>query len=74
VILTIQNPKGGDVEIGIYDLLGKKVREFTLSGAKEGKIKWDATDASGNTVSSGVYFAKATNNANSAHIKLIYLK
>jgi hypothetical protein len=72
VLINYSNPnKGGD--IAIYNIQGQLIRTFNLTG-KEGKIIWDATDASGNTVSSGVYFAKAANKANSAYIKLIYLK
>jgi hypothetical protein len=63
--------KGGT--IAIYDIQGQQVRTFNLTG-KEGKIIWDACDAQGNKVCSGLYFAKATNNINSSYIKLIYLK
>jgi hypothetical protein len=39
------------------------------------KINWDATDAMGNKVSSGIYFARAnSNNQKSSTIELIYLK
>ncbi len=74
VILTLENPKGGDVEIAIYDLLGKKVKEFTLNGAKEGQIEWDAEDAQGNKVSSGLYLVRASTPRQSQSIRLIYLK
>ncbi len=61
-------------EISIYNLMGQKIKTFTIESGKEAKIIWDATDASGKTVCSGIYFAKIGNNDNSNYIKLIYLK
>ena len=66
-----QKEKGGKLEI--YDIEGRKVRAYNLTG-KEGKIEWDATDASGKTVSSGIYFARAEASQNQQTIKLTYLK
>jgi hypothetical protein len=60
-------------ELFIYDIQGKKIRGYDLS-RKEGKIIWDARDAMGNKISSGIYFARAVNNDKGANIKLIYLK
>jgi len=45
-----------------------------LEGGEVGKINWDATDASGERVSSGIYFAKAKTSQSSQAIKLIYLR
>ena len=71
-IITYYNAKGG--EIGIFDIKGQLVRTFFTGGENEGRIKWDATDASGKTVSSGIYFARAEASQSSNTIKLIYLK
>jgi hypothetical protein len=74
VIIAFKNPGGGDVEIGIFDISGRKINSFTLKGKSEGKISWDACDAMGNKVSSGIYFAKAGASQTQISIKLIYLK
>ncbi len=63
--------KGGDIEI--YNIIGQKIRTLT-STIEEGKIIWDARDALGNKVSSGIYFARAKTFRNSETIKLLYLK
>ena len=60
-------------EIAIYNSQGQLVKTFKIT-AKEGKIVWDATDSSGKKVSSGIYFARASNRQYSSVIKLIYLK
>jgi len=72
VTINYSNLKGG--EIGIYDIQGKLIRTYLLEGGEVGKINWDATDASGERVSSGIYFAKAKTSQSSQAIKLIYLR
>jgi hypothetical protein len=71
-VITYSNLKGGD--IGIYDIKGQLVRAFSVEGEKGGKIKWDATDALGNKVSSGIYFARARASQKTQTIKLLYLR
>ena len=73
-MITFNNLEGNDTEIEIFNLLGQRIRSFNVEGAKEGRIVWDATDALGNKVSSGIYFARARASRNSSVIKLIYLK
>jgi len=77
--ITYSNLKGG--EIRIFDIEGQLIRTFFTGGENEGRIKWDATDASGKTVSSGIYFARAQYGSkataasqSSTCVKLIYLK
>ncbi len=41
---------------------------------KEGKVIWDATDATGNKVSSGIYFVRVRGATKSGTIKLVYLR
>jgi flagellar hook assembly protein FlgD len=60
--MTADSPGAGlsgfDVELAIYDLLGRKVR--TLVGARLGsgnwRVLWNGKDDSGQDVSSGIYF------------------
>lgn len=72
VTINYSTLKGG--EIGIYDIQGKLIRTFALEGGENGKIYWDATDASGEKVSSGIYFARARGAINYSTMKLTYLK
>lgn len=54
----------GPVSINLYDLLGRKVREWTFNsgqpGARTGtnQLLWDGTDESGRKVSKGGYLAQ----------------
>jgi hypothetical protein len=61
-------------KIDIYDIQGQLIRSYIIEGGENGKIIWDATDAMGNKVSSGIYFAKAEASQESSVIKLLYLK
>jgi flagellar hook assembly protein FlgD len=71
-LLTYSNLEGGEIEI--FNISGQLVRTFHIDTRKEGKIIWDATDAMGNKVSSGIYFARAKAINNAETIKLLYLK
>jgi hypothetical protein len=71
-IITYNNLKGGEIEI--YNINGQKIRTFKTAEIKEGQIEWDARDALGNKVSSGIYFARAGGDYNNAAIKLLYLR
>lgn len=47
----------GDVEVSIYDALGRRVSSEVLQGATSTKrYVWDATDMAGRAVPSGLYF------------------
>ncbi len=51
-------PTRSDIELNVYDILGRKVRtlaEGTLDAGKH-SVTWDATDDRGKKVASGVYF------------------
>jgi hypothetical protein len=70
-IITYNQLEGGDIEI--YNIRGRKIRTLATK-AKGGKIIWDARDALGNKISSGIYFARARGTAGYSTLKLIYLK
>ena len=71
-LINYSNLKGGDIEI--YDITGRLVTRIDCGGRQEGKVTWDATDASGEKVCSGIYFARARIAAGAVAAKLIYLK
>jgi len=72
VLISYSNLKGG--EIAIYDIQGKLIKVFALEGGEDGQINWDATDASGETVSSGIYFARARASQESHAVKLLLVR
>ena len=80
ISITLSNLywKGGDyISLTIFDITGRKVKEFNLKDAFRGgevQINWDATDASGKSVSSGVYFARVSTPQTSKTIKLLLLR
>jgi PKD repeat protein len=51
-------PASGHIDLSVYNLLGRKVKTLVDDYCESGQyeISWDATDAGGNKVSSGVYF------------------
>ena len=71
-LITCSNLKGGEIEI--YNITGQLVKTLQVGSSKEGKIIWDATDAAGEKVSSGIYFARAAGATGIRTLKLIYLK
>lgn len=72
--ILFSNPEGGNIEITIYDILGKVVKSFKINDGKEGTIEWNATDDSGTGVSSAVYFVKAKSSGMETTILLVYLR
>lgn len=59
-IISYQIPEMSNVQIKIYDSLGKEVRTLVNETKSAGKynILWDGRDNYGNRVASGVYFYK----------------
>ena len=57
-LIKYQTSQPGNVEIVIYDVLGKEVKTLIDENKDAGthQIIWDARDNSGNEVASGVYF------------------
>ena len=51
-------PQNADVEITIYNILGRKVKTLNLGHQAPGykTVTWDGKDNSGNEVASGIYF------------------
>jgi len=57
-VLHYSLPYDGEVELAIYDLLGRRVRtlESGFKTAGEYVMKWNGVDEKGRSVASGVYF------------------
>ena len=69
--IILKNGNGGDGDIAIYDIKGGLIKIIRV---EDGEAKWDATDAQGKTISSGVYFAGLAASPKSQIIKLLFLK
>ncbi len=71
-IITYSGMEGGEIEI--YNINGQLIRKLGTEQNLEGQIKWDAQDAMGNKISSGIYFARARAGQIDKTLKLIYLR
>ncbi|MFA6470819.1 MAG: heparinase II/III family protein [Candidatus Latescibacterota bacterium] len=69
-------PAPGKVNLIVYDIAGRKVRELILTQLPTGihSAFWDGRDASGRPVSSGVYFARLTMGKYTAVRKMLLMK
>jgi hypothetical protein len=54
--------KAGRVQVSIYDVTGRRVRNLAdrVFPAGESKLEWDGTDDSGGKVARGVYFVRSS--------------
>jgi len=76
-MISLNIGKGGDIEIGIYDVNGRLVKQLFKGGnLPKGThdFTWDATDASSEKITSGIYFVKAVTPQGLQTLKLVYLK
>jgi len=68
-------PEAADVEIGIYDVAGRQVFSLVKGNLAAGSYSrdWAGTDAAGNTVGAGVYFARMRTGGVVHAIRTVYL-
>lgn len=62
------------IRIGVYDLLGRKVRSLEAVGGGSSLAVWDGRDNYGQPVASGVYLMKAETSGYSAVTKSLLMK
>ena len=69
-------PTYNPVQVHIYNLLGRRVREWNLAAVPAGtyELEWDGANASGLEVASGVYFYRITAGPYTASKKMLLLK
>ncbi len=74
--IQFSNPTTQEVQLIIYDILGKKVKELVNQVLPSGwhTFIWDATDIMGNQVSSGIYFYALETREEKIVNKLIFNK
>ena len=75
-VISYTLPKSGNVEIKIYDSLGKEVRSLINEEKKAGRynIMWDSRDNYGGRVSSGIYFYTIRSGSFAETKKMVLLK
>jgi hypothetical protein len=60
--VAFQLGRGQEVRVGVYDLKGRRIREFALGELSAGahSVGWDGRDANGHDVAAGVYLVRLT--------------
>jgi hypothetical protein len=68
--------RASDVEIVIYDVLGRQVRRLLAGVRPSGvhTVSWDATNDSGDVVPAGVYFYRIATRAEERVVRVILLR
>jgi flagellar hook assembly protein FlgD len=74
--ITFQLKQPSFINLEIYNVLGKKIKTLLNEYIYRGfhKIIWDGRDGHNNTVSSGIYIIKISNNINSKINKSVLIK
>jgi hypothetical protein len=69
-------PKDCELEIAIYNILGRKVRTLVKEFQKSGqhRVEWDGKDEEGKEVSSGIYFYRIKTPEFSQAKKMVLLR
>jgi len=69
-------PEVSDVRIEFYDISGREIRSLLLPDCRSGEncVIWDGRDDTGQSVASGTYFCRLTDNENSAFARLMLIK
>lgn len=75
-IINYDLPKDSEVQLIIYDLMGRKVKTLMNGTQSAGRntAVWYANDESGNKVSAGVYLARMITNSKVYTQKMVYMK
>ena len=68
-------PSAAPVELGIYDLGGRRVQVLASGSADAGRhrMRWDGTDQSGARVAAGIYFARFHTTGFDRTVRLVVL-
>jgi len=75
-VLTLRLQETGSALIKIYDVKGRLVSTIAQQNAAKGEqqITWNGTDNRGNSLPSGIYFAKLTSGKQTSTKKLVIIK
>ncbi|MCE2448422.1 MAG: T9SS type A sorting domain-containing protein, partial [Candidatus Latescibacteria bacterium] len=69
-------PQAADVELTVYNVLGQPVRTLIAEHQNAGRyvVEWDATNDSGHSLSSGMYFYRLEAGGDLEVKKMLLLK
>ena len=69
-------PAGGELELGVYDISGRRVRSLHTGAIGTGwhTLVWDGQDNQGRGQASGLYFMRATSSGISTIKKMTLVK
>jgi hypothetical protein len=70
-VIELNGIADDNLAVEIYDIAGRLVKSIATGG--EQRIVWDGTDAGGNNVAAGIYFARISSGEANVR-KMIYLK
>ncbi|MFH2035516.1 MAG: S8 family serine peptidase [Candidatus Zixiibacteriota bacterium] len=75
-VIEFSLPARSEVDISIYNILGRKVKTLLSSNLSAGNhhVQWDGTNEDGTTISTGIYFYKITAGSYSDTKKMVLLK
>ena len=60
-------------QVGVYDILGRKVKEFMVEGS-DGVIQWRGADSNGNRLPAGVYLLRITSAPGTQTVPVVLLR
>ena len=74
--IEVRLPVQSDLSVAIYDVVGKKVRDFVYQHLPAGthQVRWDGANANGTQAASGVYFCQVRANDHVAVRRMLLLK
>lgn len=71
-------PRGEEVELTVFNLLGQKIRTLlkgaAIQGTRANRATWDGSDEFNRPVPSGVYFCRLKTQSFVASLKMLHLK
>jgi glucuronoarabinoxylan endo-1,4-beta-xylanase len=72
--IPYQIKKEADIQVTVYDILGRVVRKFNIGQQSAGlhNVLWDGRNNFGQTVASGIYFYKLSTEGESQFKKMIF--
>ena len=76
-VIIVDAPASQDVELAIYDLLGRKVRSLFTGRMIPGENRffWNASaDDAGSRLATGVYLCRLTTSTSILSVKMLYIK
>ncbi|MCL2065458.1 MAG: T9SS type A sorting domain-containing protein [Candidatus Cloacimonetes bacterium] len=69
--IRIDSKEKSSIDIAVFNIRGQKIREIKSDSPQ---ISWDGKDFSGATVSSGIYFLRATQGNNQVTTRVVKIK